>query len=100
MTAEFQSRNRGSCRFKATAEFLYYSIPQSFNLVIEVLVVSSRHAADALPNCVNLFQSRNRGSCRFKGRIKGSRDVNRPEFQSRNRGSCRFKGIKEHPKTA
>ena len=62
---QFQSRNRGSCRFKTT------------------ISVVGMHDG-------RLFQSRNRGSCRFK-----SNQIITPilitEFQSRNRGSCRFK---------
>ena len=36
----FQSRNRGSCRFKAVSGGRIVACHDSFNLVIEVLVVS------------------------------------------------------------
>ena len=36
----FQSRNRGSCRFKRTSDVIMQAAGSRFNLVIEVLVVS------------------------------------------------------------
>ena len=90
---------------------------QSFNLVIEVLLISSLRSANAsivpsgmfqsrnrgsfdfklgfctLPVCVTLeFQSRNRGSFDFKTLFSGSyTDLTNKPFQSRNRGSFDFK---------
>ena len=66
----FQSRNRGTCRFKATEE-----------------VVSVERQ-------LLRFQSRNRGTCRFKihDHIRENWLTDEQEwFQSRNRGTCRFK---------
>ena len=61
----FQSRNRGSCRFKRTPlEARMYNYT-GFNLVIEVLVVSSVNMTLYI-HPGGKFQSRNRGSCRFK----------------------------------
>ena len=44
----------------------------SFNLVIEVLVVSSRSGSFVMFTLVPLisFQSRNRGTCRFKSDVR------------------------------
>ena len=62
---------------------------RSFNLVIEVLLISSKIRLLA-HLCHLVFQSRNRGSFDFKQVIleKGIADV---MFQSRNRGSFDFK---------
>ena len=62
----------------------------SFNLVIEVLVVSSTLRPPELFT-INLFQSRNRGTCRFKTDVIEYVKVIEYMFQSRNRGTCRFK---------
>ena len=60
----FQSRNRGSYRFKLSRQ-TQQTRTISFNLVIEVLIVS-REPARPNSNRALLFQSRNRGSYRFK----------------------------------
>ena len=91
--SQFQSRNRGSCRFKAlnlantTVEAF-----GSFNLVIEVLVVSSKYdvliAVTGL--CFNLVIEVLVVSS--LGAVDGGgAGLGKLWFQSRNRGSCRFK---------
>ena len=61
----FQSRNRGSFDFK-------YTIPKAckevtgFNLVIEVLLISSLYMTLYSMKAESQFQSRNRGSFDFK----------------------------------
>ena len=63
---EFQSRNRGSFDFKYYGFlFLELSDNLSFNLVIEVLLISSVAAVSGTSSAI-LFQSRNRGSFDFK----------------------------------
>ena len=62
--ASFQSRNRGTCRFK--------------------IIVVCRQVR------MHGFQSRNRGTCRFKCH-NGNFQRDPLLFQSRNRGTCRFK---------
>ena len=62
----FQSRNRGSCRFKCRlAPRVRVGYLDCFNLVIEVLVVSSK-GCEREYAWLGKFQSRNRGTCRFK----------------------------------
>ena len=61
----FQSRNRGTCRFKPMNLSSRAYRLTSFNLVIEVLVVSRRVEHGQHTHCLS-FQSRNRGTCRFK----------------------------------
>ena len=62
----FQSRNRGSFHFKAQGFARCCSFPSNFNLVIEVLFISSLKRRTMNPNRFFLFQSRNRGSFHFK----------------------------------
>ena len=70
----FQSRNRGTCRFKERQKRLGIYRGDSFNLVIEVLVVSSSRWRSLMRSLPSSFQSRNRGTCRFKyTRIVASR---------------------------
>ena len=61
----FQSRNRGSFDFKSTLGAESTSAGFRFNLVIEVLLISSI-MPELIRNFTNLFQSRNRGSFDFK----------------------------------
>ena len=61
----------------------------SFNLVIEVLLISSASVFLKRPVC-RMFQSRNRGSFDFKGAVLLLK-VGDKLFQSRNRGSFDFK---------
>ena len=63
---KFQSRNRGSFDFKAIAIWEPRVIITGFNLVIEVLLISS--GTETIDQqCQKLgFQSRNRGSFDFK----------------------------------
>ena len=88
--SQFQSRNRGSFDFKPRGRINKTVSLSSFNLVIEVLLISS-----GMPNMLTIitwFQSRNRGSFDFKCWIDGDRAF--PclfLFQSRNRGSFDFK---------
>ena len=87
----FQSRNRGSFDFKENRQLQQETPGASFNLVIEVLLISSHTVSlDALQAI--LFQSRNRGSFDFK--LVQVENLCRPQpegFQSRNRGSFDFK---------
>ena len=62
----FQSRNRGSFDFKSVSELSEAEGISSFNLVIEVLLISSRQAFGGGIAWQILFQSRNRGSFDFK----------------------------------
>ena len=64
----FQSRNRGSFDFKQPHRKRQTSISpqQSFNLVIEVLLISSEELRTLIEVLVEKFQSRNRGSFDFK----------------------------------
>ena len=66
----FQSRNRGTCRFKPTVKH------------------GTRPMTDQ-------FQSRNRGTCRFKPPNPHQMPLSLRMFQSRNRGTCRFKETQE-----
>ena len=121
----FQSRNRGSFDFKGSFWEFIQGTQRYFNLVIEVLLISSDEA-HAMKNDKSTFQSRNRGSFDFKGKhhrivyrshsnyfnlvievllissiISRWRMRNgRGTFQSRNRGSFDFKydeNFGEHP---
>ena len=62
----------------------------SFNLVIEVLLISRLLAGDKVIVQLEKFQSRNRGSFDFK-RVSITRRCRMCGFQSRNRGSFDFK---------
>ena len=65
LTSGFQSRNRGSFGFKQQVQRLRVMWVCCFNLVIEVLLVSS--TSDRAVGCLMAqFQSRNRGSFGFK----------------------------------
>ena len=65
-TAWFQSRNRGSFDFKTTPNKCVINIRYySFNLVIEVLLISRARISRGHIPCAR-FQSRNRGSFDFK----------------------------------
>ena len=90
-----------------------------FNLVIEVLFISSKRTREICNPCLMMFQSRNRGSFYFKCigliQIKRVRErfnlgievlfisrtthyrgvANQVPFQSRNRGSFYFKGTSD-----
>ena len=87
----FQSRNRGSFDFKDKQPRQFHRVDRiGFNLVIEVLLISSvaeLAARDAAPE----FQSRNRGSFDFKTMPKPLTQAGHSVFQSRNRGSFDFK---------
>ena len=63
----FQSRNRGSFDFKVT-EKKETQMPTGtrFNLVIEVLLISSSSVLNLSLCQTSAFQSRNRGSFDFK----------------------------------
>ena len=64
---KFQSRNRGSFDFKTASSSAGYPRHQSFNLVIEVLLISScGRFKPRAPRERSQFQSRNRGSFDFK----------------------------------
>ena len=63
----FQSRNRGSFDFKRTMSNDKIRIHHRFNLVIEVLLISSSSRLST-KNATSSFQSRNRGSFDFKMR--------------------------------
>ena len=69
----FQSRNRGTFGFKLTVCIRFWFGRVGFNLVIEVLLVSS---ADGIyPNpAYKKFQSRNRGTFGFKGFVRRGTD--------------------------
>ena len=112
---KFQSRNRGSFDFKDRGCSATDSGQPCFNLVIEVLLISSQIRLTrqaACPTCFNLvievllissqrdarthatharFQSRNRGSFDFKPNPQLSYQSVSRLFQSRNRGSFDFK---------
>ena len=89
----FQSRNRGSFDFKFSSLFGSNRKPAfCFNLVIEVLLISSNRPIFINARHRTRFQSRNRGSFDFKPISRPRRtDVAFTEFQSRNRGSFDFK---------
>ena len=63
---EFQSRNRGSFDFKYFRVNRIENSTLRFNLVIEVLLISSGSDSVRALLCKRLFQSRNRGSFDFK----------------------------------
>ena len=66
-TSWFQSRNRGSFDFKPSASVASIPVDHRFNLVIEVLLISSRQRVKrSKPHSPIMFQSRNRGSFDFK----------------------------------
>ena len=114
---QFQSRNRGSFDFKIPEHGTNPRGCSSFNLVIEVLLISSRFRhrllfregvrfnlvievllISRLPrhvrrNLFRKFQSRNRGSFDFKRRANFAVPSEYQEFQSRNRGSFDFKRL-------
>ena len=118
----FQSRNRDSCHFRAYVTKPPVSTPNaSFNLAIEILVISGQHAfSGPMQNLkVRLFQSRNRDSCHFRLHFlwKAAADICfnlaieilvisgltqlrhssiRSLFQSRNRDSCHFRTMSNH----
>ena len=88
----FQSRNRGSFDFKEAISNIVDGNQYSFNLVIEVLLISSNDGLRASVKLMGEFQSRNRGSFDFKGNVTLSiTRVGAEKFQSRNRGSFDFK---------
>ena len=62
-----------------------------FNLVIEVLLVSSFTERAIISAIADSFQSRNRGSFGFKTETPTSPASQPALFQSRNRGSFGFK---------
>ena len=71
----FQSRNRGSFHFKCSVT-VRYSVPlgdSCFNLVIEVLFISSKKTPCPARDGHRMFQSRNRGSFHFKKRRMDTR---------------------------
>ena len=64
---QFQSRNRGSFDFKGSRSRWHHRfVRHGFNLVIEVLLISSPQGDVAHRNIPFWFQSRNRGSFDFK----------------------------------
>ena len=67
-STQFQSRNRGSFDFKGVPIIEATAPLPCFNLVIEVLLISSREDV-AYRVRVFRFQSRNRGSFDFKLRV-------------------------------
>ena len=116
----FQSRNRGSFDFKRLCgcsnptriwsfnlviEVLLISrvvwsgisakASGGFNLVIEVLLISSLKQGCRYYQVESQFQSRNRGSFDFKPKSASSVVKGISMFQSRNRGSFDFK-MKNH----
>ncbi len=64
-TGMFQSRNRDAFRFKCSVLGLIMFNSNSFNLVIEMLFVSSADVS-VTGNAIRMFQSRNRDAFRFK----------------------------------
>ncbi len=112
---KFQSRNRGSFDFKWKSAYCVQKWESRFNLVIEVLLISSPFTLTGEVR-TDKFQSRNRGSFDFKSvrtyrtsRLhhgcfnlvievllissleSGTAVANFGMFQSRNRGSFDFK---------
>ena len=88
----FQSRNRDTSRFNAKkAERRDTGNSLSFNLAIEILLVSTKmrpqqhRAPKPRP-----FQSRNRDTSRFNKNADDSPLPTLPRFQSRNRDTSRF----------
>ena len=65
----FQSRNRGSFDFKCSLSVPSSMTRVSFNLVIEVLLIS-RFVSSLIAAKRLMFQSRNRGSFDFKHKAK------------------------------
>ena len=115
--SKFQSRNRGTCRFKSSSLKVRVKTSKRFNFVIEVLVVSRRHCPDPLhlqQCCFNFvievlvvsrienLTSSTSGTPSFNfvievlvvsslKMIHGDNAIETPMFQFRNRGTCRFK---------
>ena len=91
----FPSRNRGSFDFKSDRFHQTSMLYRSFNLAIEVLLISRAIIAVG-GELLSMFQSRNRGSFGFKVNfdIVFSAAVT-GLFQSRNRGSFGFKYCSE-----
>ena len=89
----FQSRNRGSFDFKPWNSHLIVSVMKCFNLVIEVLLISSLLDACLWTSETYPFQSRNRGSFDFKIDFWPEVAIDNFTFQSRNRGSFDFKHV-------
>ena len=89
----FQSRNRGSFDFKPRVPCPSGTYGHlSFNLVIEVLLISRQIVSPSEQPPEFLFQSRNRGSFDFKFMVFLHAITQLAlEFQSRNRGSFDFK---------
>ena len=63
---EFQSRNRDSCHFRTHLQLLVGTRDFSFNLAIEILVISGLQPNGGVASSSKKFQSRNRDSCHFR----------------------------------
>ena len=71
----FQSRNRDAFGFKYITQFAYSKTQQTgFNLVIEMLLVSSGNITHDWLLMNLAFQSRNRDAFGFKNEIHGRRE--------------------------
>ena len=96
----FQSRNRDAFRFKISGRMSQVLNLHGFNLVIEMLFVSRRHAPSVRNGSPTMFQSRNRDAFRFK-RKTGVVSLTALLFQSRNRDAFRFKSeVESNPSAA
>ena len=73
----FQSRNRGAFDFKCREHILFCIAALSFNLVIEVLLISRYYQVTADRESV-WFQSRNQGAFDFKNIQFTSRSPEKP----------------------
>ena len=88
---KFQSRNRDACHFRASGYPYVSAVGQdSFNLAIEMLVISGSGCYECVGSAFVSFQSRNRDACHFRAGPIPARDC-RPRFQSRNRDACHFR---------
>ena len=91
-TPKFQSRNRDACHFRSNREPGHLHPTPSFNLAIEMLVISGE-LDTVLSTAALSFQSRNRDACHF--RVAPVWHTTGLElFQSRNRDACHFRGIR------
>ena len=89
----FQSRNQEAFDFNYNWSDVARFGPASFNLVIEVLLISSLLKVNVSDGTLAWFQSRNRGSFDFKSWSVDFVVIYGDTFQSRNRGSFDFKNL-------
>ena len=93
---QFQSRNRDACHFRIPSRCCIYYIISSFNLAIEMLVISGSPVRASITAQQALFQSRNRDACHFRPRLGKQAYRCLFQFQSRNRDACHFRA---HPRS-